>query len=493
MEKVKTKLKETFTDKELYVFSIITILFFGIFCIMQYAPDTYTVFTGNVKDTVLHFFTCGRFITGIAEYFFIVILRLNNATVYKLSYVFAIICTIISLYKLNKLIKKDVKHDIASIIISTLIIINPFSLELFLYIEKGILLLSVLLCILAVEQIEKFFCGNKKSIIYALIFMMIANCCYQGTVGVFVAIAVIYAIKYSKNIKEFIINNIVVALTYGIPAIINFLLVRFIFTNSRVEGKIEISKAISKIMQGTSNMVINTYSLLPKYLFISAIVILLGVIICTSIIKKSKIKQKILQILGAMYLIVIALIVTVAPQILQDTNQIWFVARSSYPMASIIGILTLYLFMQFDFKDIIKNIIIIMVTIFLIIQFGNFMKFSIDNYIGNYMDKTVTLEIKEMIVEYEKETGNEIDSISVYKDAMTPYNYVHINTSGDINIKAYSSDWCIIPILKLYTNREFKMIENNEEIKKEFSEKDWNFFDREQVIFENNIMHLCIF
>ena len=214
--KIKEKVKKIFCDKQLYIFSLITILFFGAFCVLQYAPDTYSVFTNELKHTVLHFFSCGRFVTGIFSYLVIRVFG-NNAT-YIVSYSIAIICTIASLYRLNRLIKEDIKSDIASIIISTLIIINPFSLELFLYIEKGIMMLSVLLCVLSIEHIKKFFDGNKKSILWSLIFMTIANCCYQGTIGIFVAISLIYIIKNSKNVKQFIINNIIVALTYGIPS-----------------------------------------------------------------------------------------------------------------------------------------------------------------------------------------------------------------------------------------------------------------------------------
>ena len=68
MEKMKNKIKETFLDKNLYIFSMITILFFGVFCIMQYAPDTYSVFATNLTDIVSHFFSCGRIVTGAALY-----------------------------------------------------------------------------------------------------------------------------------------------------------------------------------------------------------------------------------------------------------------------------------------------------------------------------------------------------------------------------------------------------------------------------------------
>lgn len=493
METLKEKTKELIKDKNLYMFTIITIIFFGALCKLQYAPDTYSVFTNELMHSVKHFLSCGRIVTAMATYVVMGILQLSNEWTYILSYAFAMICMIIALYRLNKLIQKDVKNRIVSVIIATLILINPFSLELFLYIEKGIMVLSVLLCVLAVEQIDKFFQGNKKSIIWAGILMIIANCCYQGTVGLFVAISLIYIIKYSKNIKEFIVNNVIVALTYGIPALLNFLLVRFFFTNARVNGQMIFSESIKKVIVGIKRMVVDSYDLLPQYLFLAIIVIVLGIIIYKAIRENSSIKEKILKILGAFYLIAGTLFATVAPQMLQDTNSIWFVARSSYPMAAIIGILGLYLFTKFDIKEVAKNIVICIFIVFLFIQYVYFMNYIRDNYIGNYMDKQITLEINQEILNYEEETGNTVDTIAIYRDKTPQYVYPELRASGDINIKAYSADWCVSRILKLYTGREFNIVEGNQEIKEQFEQKSWDYFSEEQIIFENNVMHLCVF
>ena len=196
MENLKSKMKELIKNEDLYIFTIIAIVFFGALCKLQYAPDTYSVFTNELMSSVKHFLSCGRIVTAVAAYGVMGILKLSSEWTYILSYVFAVICIIIALYRLNKLIQKDIKNHILSAIRATLILINPFSLELFLYIEKGIMVLSVLICVLAVEQMDKFFQGNKKSIIWAGILMVIANCCYQGTVGLFVAISLIYIVKY---------------------------------------------------------------------------------------------------------------------------------------------------------------------------------------------------------------------------------------------------------------------------------------------------------
>ncbi len=79
--------------------------------------------------------------------------------------------------------------------------------------------------------------------------MFIANCCYQGTVGIFVAMGTIYIVKNSKNIKEFIKNNILVAGLYALPAILNLFIVKFIFHSSRLENGLSFYEKIKKYIK----------------------------------------------------------------------------------------------------------------------------------------------------------------------------------------------------------------------------------------------------
>ena len=181
------------------------------------------------------------------------------------------------------------------------------------------------------------------------------------------------------------------------------------------------------------------------------------------------------------------------PQLLQDTNSIWFVARSSYPMGAILGIMLLYILLNIDLKKLDKLFLIAIIIIFLSIQFCSFMRFSIDNYIGNYMDKTITLNIESIIEEYEFKTGEKVDSIAIYRDSVRQYTYPELKMSGDMNIKAYSADWCIPGIIKLYTNRNLKIVESREDLNEKFLQKNWDYFDREQIVFDHNVMHICIF
>lgn len=106
MDKIKIRLQKIFKDKNIYIFTLITILFFGIFCIPQFATDTYSVFTSGVRESTLHFLRNGRIITAIFNVLSMKVLKLGYRGTYVFSYILAIMFTIISLYKLNKLIKK---------------------------------------------------------------------------------------------------------------------------------------------------------------------------------------------------------------------------------------------------------------------------------------------------------------------------------------------------------------------------------------------------
>ena len=159
MKKIKTTIK----DKHLYIFFTISILFFGIFSKVQYTTDTYVVFMQGAKNTALTFAGSGRFVTAIATCIFNV-LSFKADAIYYVSFYCSIIFVSIAQYLLYSIIKKDIKNDTLSVLISTITIINPFSIELFFYIEKGVMTLSILICVIALKYIIKFF--QKSQILW---------------------------------------------------------------------------------------------------------------------------------------------------------------------------------------------------------------------------------------------------------------------------------------------------------------------------------------
>ena len=172
--------------KKKLVFLFSTIIFFGILIKLEYATDTYAVFNFNAEQIYAQFAASGRFITAVIGKI-IKLTNISEQTIYICSYILAIVSAILSQMKLYDIIKKDVKYESLRLIIPILIVLNPFSIELFLFIEKGIMWFGILLAIYAVSETIKYFeTKNKKYIFISMILMFMANCSYQGIIGIYI-------------------------------------------------------------------------------------------------------------------------------------------------------------------------------------------------------------------------------------------------------------------------------------------------------------------
>ena len=553
--KKKLKIKKIY-----FVFLIITLVFFGIFVKMDFATDTYAVLESSRRGILQNFLQSGRLITA---FFFsaFVVLKTPISIVYLLTFLAAIFSISFSMYKLYYIIKENiVDNKYISAILAVSIIINPFSIELFMFIEKGVMTFGVLACVLALEQIVKFVenCRKKESYKFeegksrnadsleeinkkikkefclAIFYMSLAVFSYQGVVAIFLALATVFVLKNSKTFVEFLKETIASVMIYLIPAILNFVMVRLIFRGSRVNGERVLAESLKRIINGIANMFV-TYSILPREFFIALFYASL-IIFAVTIFTNKNIKHKSLKILELLYLDFITIFATVAPQILQSTNSIWFVSRSTYAFASIIGINSLFILIvvleerenktktkleknttelreletnaqelelrksKIEPKDnktkYIKNIEIAVEILNLVLIFATWYRFNlieIAHYNLNYEDKLIAEEIGKEIYNYEQETGIEVKKVAVYKDKNPRYTYPNIFVTGDINISAFGTEWSDVNSINYYNNLKLERIEQDQEIANKFASEDWESFNKDQLIFEGDTLHLCVF
>ena len=477
------KIKEQ--KKEIGIIILITILFFGSFIKPDYVTDTYSIWGNPWKDSFIHFLSLGRFVTA----FFWAIIRICNIKFvisYEISYFIAIYAIILSIYKMYNILLNDIKNKILCLLISITVIINPFSLELFMYFEKGILALSVLLNILAVEELIKVFNGEKQKIVKVILYMLLANFSYQGVVATFVAISSVYILKYSSNIKQFIKNNIITIICYAIPAVVNYMVVKLIYNSDRVKDIGNLAQTIKDILISVKRISIETCGILPKYFYLTCIGIISIIIIKYTIKEKDKI-----GILKYMYVIFAILFASLMPQIMQ--SNVYVVPRNVYAFASTLGIAIIFLKLNYNITLKEEKIFKVVIFILLIVQYVNFNNIIITHYNTNQLDEYIANKIVETINEYEQTTGNTITKIVYYKDKSNSWKYENVQDLGDANIKAFSATWGTQGIINMKLNRVLDITENDQTYEEYFKSKDWTSFDKEQIKFNKETMYLCVF
>lgn len=494
MSKFKQKLKELqfYKKPQFWIFVFITILFFGNLYKMEFATDTYSMFTA-VDGNVSVFMRAGRFVTALILQIFFT-LGFSNNLVYTSSYIIAMIAITTSMYKFYKIIRRDIKNEKISIIISILTILNIFIIELMLFIEKGIMTLSILFNVLAFEQLLKVFDGHKKNIIGAFIYMLLANCSYQGTVALFVMLAMVYIIKYSKNIKDFLLKNILTALLYGIPAALNYLSVRVIFPSSRVTGNIVLKESIRKILLGICSIFKSTCRIIPPYVFLGFIIFIILIIMYKICKDRLDLSQSFIKMAAIIYIFLGTIITCSMPQLLQNTESIWMVPRTMYAIVSLIGIMLLFLYTNFSLEKALEKIIVVISIIYISIQYINFQKIIDDRYILNYEDKMIVTYLENKIEQYEAENiDKKVTKIVLLRDKNMMYTYEGLFITGDMNIRAFATDWSAVEIINYYTGRNLEVVDPDEEILNQFADKDWNMYSPEQIIIHEDTVYVCVF
>ena len=462
--------------KDVVLFALIVLAFFGMLIQKENAIDSYTVFTINAGDSAAHFIGDGRFVTAFFTLVFSKI-HLSENTIYTISTIVSFVALTSSLYIFNSIIKEHIKNEWISRVLSVITILNVFVIELLLFVEKGVLVTSILLNIIALKYFVDYLNEKKKkNLIITAVILILASGCYQGTLALFIVLSTVFIIKYSKNFKEFVINNIWIILGYGVAGVFN-LTVSKLTAGTRTSGAIELGKSIEKVFNGSIEM-FKTNGILTKTALIG-IVVLLVIFIIAAIIKSDK--KKMISILQLLYIFIATYIIVVAPQFLQNTESIWMVPRSTYAFASIVGIIFTFAFMHLEVKDKGNIVLFILIAVILVTaQYVSFSKIITDRYKLNALDKAKAEEIISNIEDYEKQNNTKIDTI-VFNPTNVKYTYDGIMAIGDMNVSAFSKDWSTQAILEYYSNRSFNIINESKETYQK------NIEIKENKVFLNNI------
>ena len=405
----------------------------------------------------------------------------------------AIAFLILSVYKMYQISEKLTNKKVISIIISTLIILNPFTFELMIYLEKGVSIMSFCASIYAVYYMLKYFEDKRKSsLIKTILLLLISSFSYQGTTTIFVCICLVLIIKYSNTIKDFFKNNVIVAFCFGIPYLLNYICIKLFYTSTRIEGEKSILANISQIISDLPTMLIDTYNILPKYLFLIIFVVLL-IIYLISLCTNKNVKHNIYILFGFCYVIIGTFLITVLPQFVLETSSVELVARSTISFGAIIGITMFYAFSNIKINLKLKFLIEIIAVVYLVIEVFYIQNLIADHYVLNYLDLQTATLIEQEIEKYETENNITIEYIVYYEDANISNSYPNLINCEQINRKVVSM-YEKLHLLEYVSGRSYtESVETNSVYAEYFSQYDWDFFDTDQIIFDGNVAHICQF
>lgn len=469
-----------FKDKKFYIFLGIVILFFGLLIKMNYSVDTYLLLSSPRMGYIMEYLSSGRIFT--CGFFFILgFLQVPHYIMYLLSYLIAIFLSTVSIYELNKVLDKYVDNKILSSIISIGIIINPFIIELWLFIETGIMMLSILASVEAFKYFDKYLEKYDKKFLYkSFIWVLIGLFSYQGTIALFIALSVISIINKKK---DFLKNNFIMLLIYGVPTVINYLFI-LVFSRNRVGGSFNISRSIKTIIESTIQL-LDGFGLYFRG-FISLLLVT-SIILVIYYIFSSKDKNKSKLLLNMLYIIFMIYLFTILPILPQTGERIAVYPRVCYVFLSMISILFLFINKKGNYK-----VLSFLIIILLVGEFFTFTRLEINRYRVNELDKEIVLKIEKKVKEYEKENNVKVTKLAIYNLDNSSKFYDRLDDR--INVSAIKERPSGIAIYTYYTNRHLSYVDGDDfTYELYFNNIKSNKFDLDQVVIVDDTIHWYLY
>ena len=320
--------------------------------------------------------------------------------------------------------------------------------------------------------------------------MVLAILTYQSTIALFVILSIPLAMKNAENFKKYIFNGIAIGVVFVIPAIVSLFAFKFIFKSARfVESADYYSKFVG-VIYNIFPFAANSVNILPRFLFL----LITLVTFAAAIVWAATCQRKIWRIFNVCVIVGAGCLCSTA-SIIQGSG--WWSARTLYPLASIPAGLAIDLFVNKEevpvnesVKKWVRNISAAALVVLMIGQYFSFNKIYINKYRLNALDQYRYQYIGQAIREYQDDTGMEIKKVAFYTDAELyspqPSNQFQLRS-------AFTADWSDFTAMNYYLHTSYKKIDPVEEYIEYFASKDWDTLSKDQLIFDGDTLHICVY
>ena len=486
MNKALQKCKE---NQKIILYSFfLTLLFFGINYRIEYATDTYYNFIQ--KGAYVACLDNGRPFLALCFYI-LESLPISVGIIYHIMQILGIVFLTASTSVLAATYHRYIGKETTSIVLSFLTIANPLIIEYFLFEEKGIFMLAILLNVIAalitVGQWEK----GKIKVSYTVITilcMLIAVLSYQTSVQVYVVICLPFIVMHSKNAPDFIKKNIYVALLYGFSMGCAFAVAKYLLNTERATMSFNLMEGIGRAHNTISTVTFDKFFHLPGGVF--AIWCILAVVAALIAVCRTE-KGKVLSLLSFVYIAAGCVVASFFVFVLNGAALPS--PRTVYTYGMLFGVILFYAeVIQASDKKVIGFIPIIVAIIILAYEYLNFGSLFIDRYQCNAVDRYYAQIIREQIRKYEDETGNKVDTICFYVDEERMW-WDEGYGDSEMMSRAQSCGWSALNSINLYLGRDYLEGEQDEDLAEYFASQNWGMYSEEQVVFRGNELHLCVY
>lgn len=477
-------------------------LLFGGIMYEAYATDTYYLhdvgFLSGASDMVHR---NGRIVTAFV-YWLAAKLDLPITSFYYLSYVLAILFYLGAMILLDRMTRQIVENENYRILLCLLLIVNPFIIEYFMFIEMFAFAFAILMEVATVYAFYRYIAtGGRLNGALSLIFLLLAFMSYQASTGLFIVLTmpiVYHACKNSDGcvVRKYVGRLILMAMTYLLAAALYMLIFYLGLHGTRGQGRDygSLLSILHDAIESEQDMLTTTCRILPAYTYLT----FAGLAAICCLLSIAWIRNKVLWLFHIVLSIAALMAIAAVPSVVGGN----FTARTVYPLGSLIGVLMINTAIAIENGGgerirtalWLRTVMSMLASALLATYVVCFGYVYISKHQLNYADELRCRMIGQAITEYEQDSEIRITRIAFYKDsAYTGVQYPNIFIWGDLCISSFTKNWSDIQALNYYLNTQYVRAEQDPVYTDYYAGQNWSQFSSEQMIFDGDTLHYCVY
>jgi hypothetical protein len=482
-------------------FIIIFLICLPFFC-FHLSTDGYYIINGLLYSNNPLLSISGRPISDfIVFYNNLIGLNMNShQLLFNVLSMFISFIAIIISYKLIKNITNNQNTSIFLILMSlTFVFFNPFGFELYLYNVAFSISIEYLLIIYSIKLLLES--TNLKNCLIAIVLNFFGLCIYQGTSVLFVPLALILLNRKNINSQkdtDYWKDTFKIISIYAFSCLLNLIYLKMV-PISRYTAPSGIISGIKSILLRQKFLWINTFGIIPNYIFlllIMALIIIALFVILNS--HKSKLFKK-YNLITLVLFIISTIGLSFLPLVF---SSILIVPRVVMIISALPGLLLLFILLNYNQKDnYYKNLNLIILLIVVVYSFILINSSSIlvnGLKITNSIDQSEANKIQQTI---ENKSITDIKYLYFSPDKKVTWERVGNFWGMDTFIRALTAEWSRVALMNYSTGRNYENlnVENNSlEYKNKINEfnnyclsQDWNEYNDSQIMIYKDTAFIC--
>jgi len=515
--KFKKSLTRIIQEKLVIISSLfISFLFYGIYLNTHFSTDSYSYMISH--NVINHHLELGRFVPALGLYLMQNFQIEPIQSQFIFTFINIIVFSILSIFTYLKFTNRNCENESErkigmlkkNLLIYKLLIylgvltifFNAYFIDWFVWAESSIFFsIAITLAVLAGFEVVHNKRSRLRNYFISTIILIFALGTNQamGTYFFIICLTIIYLDFIQENqIKKTIFDILLTGFVYATSAMSQIILL-LIFRPARQDfSKVDIFVNLKKIIAFIPDIILRSYTFLPRYFYASATLVLI-ISFLAFLVFLTKGRRIILFLISFVIMCIINIAIF-APHII--SSDLWITPRTVVGIMGWPGILTIWIafLIQLDngnwlhIKKLLYPIVCSIVVVFLFTNYFYTQKIALGTQITNHMDRELTNIIYTKIQTYETRSGIVVNNLSFINDGSISWAYNDLISSSDTNVREFAVGWGRTPMFNLYTGRNFKEIPMVKDINdKYFIGKSWTSYSEDQIVIIGDTAYIAVY